>query len=150
MRESIKQVRGNFADDLHIIAEPGRYFAGDCATLAVRVFGRRIIFDYTGVTDYDSLPIHERDLAQKLPIAETKYYVGDGVYGWFNSIFYDHVIPDFIFYDKNAKEITGRKKYVSHIFGPTCDSLDCILKKQEIPLLEEGDWVVCKAFGAYT
>ena len=36
--------------DIKIIAEPGRFFAGDCMTLAIRVFGRRILFDYTGAT----------------------------------------------------------------------------------------------------
>lgn len=40
----------HFAADLQVIAEPGRFFAGDCTTLAVRVFGRRVLFDYNGVS----------------------------------------------------------------------------------------------------
>ena len=47
---------------MKIIAEPGRFFAGDCATLATRVFARRILFNYDGVINPDELPIHEKEL----------------------------------------------------------------------------------------
>jgi len=43
-------VKPKFAENMRIIAEPGRFFAGDCMTLAIRVFGRRILFDYEGAT----------------------------------------------------------------------------------------------------
>ncbi|KAJ4460571.1 putative Ornithine decarboxylase [Paratrimastix pyriformis] len=36
------------------------------------------------------------------------------------------------------------------IFGPTCDSLDCILRSTACPLAEEGDWFYSTFFGAYT
>jgi ornithine decarboxylase len=36
------------------------------------------------------------------------------------------------------------------IFGPTCDSLDCILKKKQYPALEVGEWLFVPDFGAYT
>lgn len=150
LREALGRVRPAFAEDLRVVAEPGRFFAGDCATLAVRVFGRRLIFDYAGVSEPEKLPLHEAELAEQLPIAEAKYYVGDGVYGWFNSIFYDHVTPALGFYGPDARRLRGRSECPSNIFGPTCDSLDCILRDKTVPLLEPGDWIVCKAFGAYT
>jgi ornithine decarboxylase len=52
LRRSIADVKDCFTN-FHVIAEPGRFFASDCMTLAVRVFGRRLIFDYTGVEDAD-------------------------------------------------------------------------------------------------
>jgi len=47
LREEIDKIRGSF-ENLKLIAEPGRFFAADCMTLAIRVFGRRVLFDMEG------------------------------------------------------------------------------------------------------
>ncbi|CCW72308.1 unnamed protein product [Phytomonas sp. Hart1] len=36
------------------------------------------------------------------------------------------------------------------IFGPTCDSLDCILKRRPFPEMGIGDWVLAFDMGSYT
>ncbi|KPA75803.1 putative ornithine decarboxylase [Leptomonas pyrrhocoris] len=36
------------------------------------------------------------------------------------------------------------------IFGPTCDSMDCILKKQPFPEMKLGDWLLAPDMGSYT
>lgn len=142
----------HFADGAEVIAEPGRFFAGDCITLAVRVFGRRVLFDYAGAAP-DAVaaePLAEDALLGKRAISEVKYYVGDGMYGWFNAIVFDHVTPHLRLFDAQLQERSGGEEHLSHIFGPTCDSMDCILRDGKVPLLEVGDWIVCEAFGAYT
>ena len=65
-----------------MIAEPGRYFAGACHTLAVRVFARRAPTETTA------------DEGRYL------YYVNDGLYGSFNCLLYDHatVTPELLRY----------------------------------------------------
>lgn len=151
LRAAFKGIEQYF-ENMHMIAEPGRFFAGDCMSLAIKVFGRRILFDYTGKTVEDVVkqPLTEDELIKAgNKISEIKYYVGDGMYGWFNSIVFDHVTPDLKYY-RNGKAVGEEKKYVSHIFGPTCDSMDCIAQNKEVPLLQIGDYVMCEAFGAYT
>ena len=58
------------------------------------------------------------------------YYVNDGVYGSFNCLVFDHatVHPEVL--DKKDKEA---EKFPSSIWGPTCDSLDCITKGVMLP-----------------
>ena len=38
----------------------------------------------------------------------------------------------------------------SSVWGPTCDSLDCILKRVLMPSMEVGDWLYWPNMGAYT
>ena len=40
--------------------------------------------------------------------------------------------------------------YQSSIWGPTCDSLDCITKDARLPELSIGDWLYYEEMGAYT
>lgn len=39
---------------------------------------------------------------------------------------------------------------ITTIFGPTCDSLDCILKKKPFPEMYPGDWLLSPDMGSYT
>jgi len=40
--------------------------------------------------------------------------------------------------------------YESSLWGPTCDSLDCISKNACLPELAIGDWLYFEEMGAYT
>lgn len=57
------------------------------------------------------------------------YYVNDGVYGSFNCLVFDHatVTPEVFGTEEKAE------KFPSSIWGPTCDSLDCITKNVLLP-----------------
>jgi len=148
-------------EKLMIIAEPGRFFASDVLTLGIRVFGRRILFA-EDQSKADAPITEEELLAKGTKITEVKFYVGDGLYGYFNAIFFDHISPVFRFVTSEGKPIAFDPKlardeskqyggyHLSHVFGPTCDSLDCVLQERRIPLLNVGDWLVADAFGAYT
>jgi ornithine decarboxylase len=118
-----------FGPEINIIAEPGRYFVAESHTLAVNVFAKRTVED-------DSEPGGKKFL----------YYVNDGVYQSFNCIFFDHVVPTpLVFSPGNRTE-----RYKCTIFGPTCDSMDCIGKDILLPELEVGEWLYFKNMGAYT
>ena len=152
IRESVT----HFFSDLkiQIIAEPGRYYASPTMNLAVNVTGRRTIINKKN---------EEKDAQNKNEIDNSKkymYYVSDGAYGTFNAIFYDHWELQNVVYltkDEEGQDFTLTKsdskldkKYLSTIWGPTCDSLDCLTKNYPMPELQIGDWMIFEDFGAYT
>lgn len=153
----INESLAHFFSDLKIkvIAEPGRYYAAPTMNLAVNVTGRREIFTKKN-SEIESDPKNEIDKSRQY-----MYYVSDGAYGTFNCIFYDHWelqnliyltqnenSEDFIL--QNKEDIKLSKKFVSTIWGPTCDSLDCLTKNYPMPELKIGDWIIFEEFGAYT
>jgi len=116
-----------FGPEVDIIAEPGRYFVAESHTLAVNVFAKREMHDENGSKKF-------------------LYYVNDGVYQSFNCIFFDHYHPKpLVFSPGNRTE-----EFNCTIFGPTCDSMDCIAKDISLPELEVGEWLYFKCMGAYT
>lgn len=40
--------------------------------------------------------------------------------------------------------------FTSTLWGPTCDSADCVYKDVPLPLLRNGDWLCFPNAGAYT
>jgi ornithine decarboxylase len=38
----------------------------------------------------------------------------------------------------------------STVWGPTCDSADCVYKDVQLPVLRNGDWLMFNNAGAYT
>lgn len=113
--------------DLQIIGEPGRYMVAESHTLAVNVFAKREMLD-------------EETQARRF-----LYYVNDGVYQSFNCIFFDHAHPR-----PNLLADRDGPRHRCTIFGPTCDSMDCIGKDLLLPELEVGEWLYFKGMGAYT
>jgi len=118
-----------FPQEIEIIAEPGRYFVADSHTLAVNVFAKRTV--------------ESPDPSEKKSFL---YYVNDGVYQSFNCIFFDHIYPTPLVFETKERVET----YRCTIFGPTCDSMDCIGKDIYLPELEVGEWLYFKNMGAYT
>ena len=119
-----------FPANTEFIAEPGRYFATRPFTLAIKIHSRRVIRDAKGA------------------ITDVLYYASEGVYHSFNCIFFDHQHPVPLIPAYEAAE--GAELYPSTVFGPTCDSIDCICKDHKMPLLNVGDWLYFKEMGAYT
>lgn len=72
------------------------------------------------------------------------YYVNDGVYGSFNCLVFDHatVVPE------TVKESSNDALYPSSLWGPTCDSLDCISKTAALPkVMPLYSWLTCHPRG---
>lgn len=112
--------------DADIIGEPGRFFAASAYALAMTIHSKRAVATTSGV--------------------EHQYYATDGLYHSFNCLFFDHAHPELLALRPDA---TGEAQCTT-IFGPTCDSLDCVLKKAPFQKLEVGDWLFVPEFGAYT
>lgn len=77
------------------------------------------------------------------------YYLNDGVYGSFNCTIFDHwkvtPVPFPMHGDFNARQCR-----LSTIWGPTCDSMDCIIQNVVLPEMNIGEWIIFREMGAYT
>lgn len=122
-----------FDKSVRIISEPGRFFSTECVTLSCNVISKK---DKT---------IHRAGANH--PTFETHYYISDGIYGSMNCIMFDHAIvkPNLLSHD-----VHKRKLQKSTIWGPTCDSIDVILKDTIFPEIHVGEWIYFKNMGAYT
>jgi len=132
---SVSRPRGS----VRFIAEPGRYFASRCVTVATKVYSRK-----GGNNKYQAL------------------YVDDGVYGTFNNIVYDHASPiplkldlSMSVYsdcDTDSESDSKIDRIPTAVFGPTCDGLDqmCSMDTTVLERCEVGDWLIWENMGAYT
>jgi ornithine decarboxylase len=133
-----------FPESIRVIAEPGRYYVASAFTLATHVIARRIV-------NHDGNP---RTDAEPKGQAEIMYYLNDGLYSSFNCILFDHqtVYPEVLM--RGGKLVFGEHfnepQTIASIWGPTCDSIDCITKATLLPRLNVGDWLYFKNMGAYT
>jgi len=116
-------------EEVDIIAEPGRYFVAESHTLAVNIYAKRTVTDPVTNETY------------------FLYYVNDGVYQSFNCILFDHYVASPLVLSPNGA-VTHTFK--STVFGPTCDSMDCISKDIQLPELHVGEWLYFKNMGAYS
>lgn len=116
-----------FPTEIEVIAEPGRYFVAESHTLAVNIYAKRSV-EHNGDKSF-------------------LYYINDGVYQSFNCILFDHYSPKPLILTRSSD---GIDNYPCTIFGPTCDSMDCVNKDILLPELEVGDWLYFKNMGAYS
>ncbi|KAG8580177.1 hypothetical protein GDO81_007184 [Engystomops pustulosus] len=123
---------------VQIIAEPGRYYVASAFTLAVNIIAKKVmVTEQTGSDDEDDSTSDKTIM----------YYVNDGVYGSFNCILYDHAHVKPVLQKKPKMD---EKFYSSSIWGPTCDGLDRIVERFDLPELQVGDWMLFENMGAYT
>ncbi|KAI9646633.1 hypothetical protein NHQ30_004629 [Ciborinia camelliae] len=130
LREAIAH---EFPGQVNLIAEPGRFYASGFYTMVCQVIARRV---QTG------------KLKAKLP---DMLYLNDGLYGCFsmgwseNGIF----VPTLIVPQGKSNLVPRELKLHRYsIWGPTCDSVDCISKEvvmdQEVKI---GDWLKFQGMG---
>jgi ornithine decarboxylase len=105
---------------VRLIAEPGRYISAPSAIAVASVMGRAL-----------------RD-------GNWWYYLDDGLYGSYSGQMYDHSV-----FPVEAL-LPGADLFPSVLAGPTCDSIDVIREKIELPKLDIGDLVIGRSMGAYT
>ena len=127
------------AKDIELMAEPGRYFNLNAFSLVTNITSRRTIETGDGKS--------------------FMYYVNDGVYGSFNCLIFDHAALSYprILLNKaegltvhSTAEEMKAPLYDCSIWGPTCDSIDCLSKSIKMPELNVGDWLIFDNMGAYT
>lgn len=116
----IREALNKLPENIHVIAEPGRYLSAPAMEAVSRVMGKARRGD------------------------SSWYYLDDGVYGSYSGQIYDHALyPLSVFSDHDERE-------AAVIAGPTCDSIDVIAEDVELPPLNIGDLVVGHQMGAYT
>ena len=126
-----------FDVNVRVIAEPGRYFSAAAFSLAVNVTSCRVVH-------------HPEGDSQKRSFM---YYVNDGVYGSFNCLLFDHAVVYPRVVTKNGSFVSSQREhqlYECSVWGPTCDSMDCIMKQTVLPELDIGDWLCFDNMGSYT
>jgi ornithine decarboxylase len=166
IRESLEFFFSDLKVD--VIGEPGRFYATSVMTLAANVNGRRVINNNIHNNNKNNENSeNEKNLEKNNCLDKSKsfmYYISDGVYGSFNCVLYDHwelsdlsqmkffVWDDYLseFVIKQKEDLKHKKKFSSTIWGPTCDSMDCLVKNFAMPELKTGDWMVFDNAGAYT
>ncbi|EFJ40311.1 hypothetical protein VOLCADRAFT_84542 [Volvox carteri f. nagariensis] len=117
---------------VRVIAEPGRYFAETSSTLLTPVYGQRDRVAHDGAVKKD-------------------YWLTDGLYGSFNCILYDGQSPAYkVVRSPLLPEPADIRTFTSTLWGPTCDSADCVYKDVQLPVLRNGDWLMWNNAGAYT
>ncbi|CAK9805810.1 Ornithine decarboxylase [Anthophora plagiata] len=109
-----------------IISEPGQYYVTSAFTLASYLHTKRVI------------PQGEEMIRM--------YYMSCGVYNCFIEELLNLKARLPIPLDKPASD----KKFVSSVWGPTCDSLDCILKDVMLQEFHIGEWLLWKDMGSYS
>ncbi|XP_015586912.1 ornithine decarboxylase 1 isoform X2 [Cephus cinctus] len=123
--EVVNEALKNLDPSIEVISEPGRYYVASASSVVSYLHSKKI------VPDGDN---------KKLI-----YYVSDGVYGSFIEELLNIRSRLPISLDKRA----SKEKFVSTIWGPTCDAYDCIVKDVLLPEFFVGDWLVWKNMGAY-
>ncbi|CAB3399070.1 unnamed protein product [Caenorhabditis bovis] len=139
--ENIAKVIREAIDDFfpdtekRLIAEPGRFFAAGPFSLVANII-------HSTEVPASKITKNANDSAD----TGYMYYINDGVYGSFNCILFDHVHPEgFALFPPATEE-----RFISTIWGPTCDSLDMVEDQKSMPKMEVGDWMFYPDMGAYT
>ncbi|KAI0029427.1 ornithine decarboxylase [Vararia minispora EC-137] len=136
---------------LRIIAEPGRYYVSRAFSLATNIIARRAAAD-----DVEAVATNiSASAAGGEEQPSVMYYINDGVYGAFNCILFDHqVVQPYVLALSGSfhvpSDVAGDVR-VSSVWGPTCDSIDCVCPTARLPAaLQVGDWLAFDNMGAYT
>ncbi|XP_070203332.1 ornithine decarboxylase-like [Littorina saxatilis] len=125
---------------VRIIAEPGRYLVEAAFSLTVTVIAKRRASPRVASKD-DGIEGLQRE-------EEFGYYVNDGVYGSFNCLLTD-MAHQFV-EARLVNDPENSEKYVSNVWGPTCDGADKILSDVMLPELRMGDVINFEDMGAYS
>ncbi|XP_068192457.1 ornithine decarboxylase-like [Antennarius striatus] len=123
-----------------IIAEPGRYFVESAFTLVMNVISKTVITE-----DVDK----PSEIKETSPNKMMMYFVNDGVSGSLSFVNIAHAHEKIEPFPHKTME-TSEQKYLSVLWGPTCNIYDKITESYWLPELHIGDWLLLDNMGAYT
>ncbi|KAM0724867.1 Ornithine decarboxylase [Formica fusca] len=111
---------------IRIISEPGRYYVTSAFTLATY--------------------LHSKKLSCKNGKITRMYYINIGTYSSFieELLGLKSRVPQILF------EPVSNEKFLSTLWGPTCDSFDVIVQDVLLPELCLGNWLIWEDMGAYS
>ncbi|XP_047141721.1 antizyme inhibitor 2 isoform X1 [Hydra vulgaris] len=110
--------------NLIIIAEPGKYFVESAFTLCCNVISVKEVNDRN---------------------KHFMYYLNDGVFSSFIGVLFAEKFKPLLLQESDTTLL-----FKSSLWGPTCDSSDCISEEMYLPKLSVRDWLYFKNMGAYT
>ncbi|KAH6572252.1 hypothetical protein BASA50_006235 [Batrachochytrium salamandrivorans] len=154
----------NFPAEIRVIAEPGRYFVSSAFTLAVNIIARRVVFRDNTDTSSDELSVSSQVSLDSDGNATNAnlhpsymYYINDGMYGSFNCLTFDHAVVKAVPLVRQGEYLydtvdagSSLPQFACSIWGPTCDSIDCIGRDCLLPAMKVGEWLSFASMGAYT
>ncbi|KAI8909884.1 pyridoxal-dependent decarboxylase [Powellomyces hirtus] len=142
----------HFGPEVRVIAEPGRYYVSSAFTLAVNVIARRVVSRDAMVPA--TAAVTDTTAPSRDDHPSYMYYVNDGMYGSFNCLTFDHAVvtPQVLARGGQFahKQYGQDVEFPCSVWGPTCDSIDCIGKNFSLPEMNVGDWLHFDNMGAYT
>jgi ornithine decarboxylase len=134
-----------FGPEVRIIAEPGRFFCTQSTTLACTVVSKRERLVAVPITIENPETGEPQQTTQLEP--EFQLYLSDGIYGSMNCVVFDHaVLAPIPLSDIDAARPLQR----TTMWGPTCDSIDVVVKGIPFPDAHIGEWIFFENMGAYT
>ncbi|CAL7944390.1 unnamed protein product [Xylocopa violacea] len=116
----------NIDPSITIISEPGRYYTTTAFTLASLIHTKKIILKDEKMT--------------------RMYYMTCGVY----NCFLEELLKIQTRLPIPLSKPESDEKFLSCVWGPTCDSIDCILEDILLPEFHAGEWLIWRDMGAYT
>jgi len=96
---------------------------------------------------FDHAQVHGKPLTQYHKLIDdvfTRLGLSDDVVNKLN------ILPEHPFMEALAPVTGIQDQFACSIWGPTCDSMDCITKYCDLPELVIGDWLYFENMGAYT
>lgn len=145
LKEAVRTA--GFPSSVRTIAEPGRYYARTAYTLVCKVISRR----------------RQIGEAAKTRGAPDMLYQNDGVYGNFMNVLVEKEVmsPTLVvprstrnqmtkLYDDDGEAGVVRKRgeHRYTIWGPTCDSVDCVVREATLESeVKVGDWLKYRNMG---
>ncbi|KAK9768712.1 Ornithine decarboxylase [Basidiobolus ranarum] len=148
-----EELKAQFPSNVRVIAEPGRYLVAPAYTLATCVIGRQLREEWQVSSKFLDL-LHQ-------PNRTWMYYLNEGLYGSFSRVPSKllTVKPKILQYNGEfiytpdcafEEQLLDTPRFESVIWGPTCDTTDCLFKTIVIPELKVNDWLVFESMGAYS
>ena len=116
--------------NLTIIGEPGRFYCESAFTLVTKIISKTLI--------------------QTKEEKTVMYYLNDGIYGSFMDAVIDNKTYKPVPLLENNLNLNLRTVYSSILWGPTCDSLDCIRNNFKMPEMNIREWIVFEDMGSYS
>ena len=122
---------------MKIIGEPGRYFAAGSMDLVTSIISKRCQNEF-----------YFDDFSPEETIPETIYYLNEGPFQSLANIIYEKCQYSVRRLESDDK--SDETLFSSSVYGPTCDSSDCLTKFVHLPQLDIGDRLIIYHVGAYS
>jgi ornithine decarboxylase len=136
---------------IKIIAEPGRFFCQSAKTLCTKVIGKKMLHQ-----SGDEVINLDNNNHQRSNDLSCMYYLNCGFFSGLMDLSYFEVggvesITKLSMNDHSDHEIEDSLwTPLTTLWGPTCDSLDVIVRNRQMPECSVNDYLVFKEVGAYS